>query len=173
METLISEGYIAASLDITMTELADEVCGGEASAGPERGLAASLAGLPAVLVPGCVDMANFGALESVPEKYQGRNLYRWAPTATLLRTNIEENQRIGGMIAAAANAATGPVAILLPLRGLSMLDSEGGAFWDPAANAACFDAIKTNVKPDIPVIELERNINDPPFAEAPPQPFSA
>jgi len=73
---------------------------------------------------------------------------------------------MGGMLAAAANAATGPVAILLPLRGLSMLDSEGGAFWDPAANAACFDAIKANVKPDIPVIELERNINEPPFAEA-------
>jgi len=166
METLISEGYIAASLDITMTELADEVCGGEASAGPERGLAASRAGAPAVLVPGCVDMANFGAIESVPQKYRRRNLYRWAPTATLLRTNVEENRRIGGMIAAAANAATGPVAILLPLRGLSMLDSEGGAFWDPAANAACFDAIKANVKPDIPVIELERNINEPPFAEA-------
>ena len=166
MENLIGEGYIAASLDITMTELADEVCGGEASAGPERGLAASRAGLPAVLVPGCVDMANFGALESVPEKYQRRNLYRWAPTATLLRTNIEENGRIGGMIAAAANAATGPVAILLPLRGLSMLDSAGKAFWDPAADAACFDAIKANVNPGIPVIELERNINEPPFAAA-------
>ena len=166
MESLISDGYIAGSLDITTTELADEVCGGGASAGPERGMAASRAGIPAVIVPGCVDMANFGALDSVPEKYRKRNLYQWAPTATLLRTNIEENQRIGAMIAAAANAATAPVAILLPLKGLSMLDSVGGAFWDPPANAACFNAIKDNLKPDIPVIELEHNINDLPFAEA-------
>ncbi|MCY3831407.1 MAG: Tm-1-like ATP-binding domain-containing protein [Chloroflexi bacterium] len=166
MESLMREGYIAASLDITLTELADEVCGGEASAGLERGLAAARAGIPAVMAPGCVDMANFGALASVPEKYRGRNLYSWAPTATLLRTNVEENRRIGEMIAAAANAATAPVAILLPLKGLSMLDSVGGAFWDPAADAACFDAIKSGLRRDIPVIELAHNINDPPFAQA-------
>ena len=166
MENLISEGYIAGCLDITTTELADEVCGGGASAGPERCLAASRAGVPAVIAPGCADMANFGARESVPEKYRERNLYQWAPTATLLRTNIEENRRIGEMIAAAANAATAPVAILLPLKGLSMLDSVGGAFWDPPANAACFDAIKGKLNPDIPLIELEHNINDRPFAEA-------
>ena len=166
MESLIGEGYFAACLDITTTELADEVCGGGASAGPERCLAASRAGIPAVIVPGCVDMANFGPLESVPEKYRGRNLYQWAPTATLLRTDIDENRRIGEMIAAAANAATAPVAILLPLKGLSMLDSLGGAFWDPPANAACFDAIKRNLRQDIPVTELAYNINDRPFAEA-------
>ena len=166
MESLISEGYIAGCLDITTTELADEVCGGGASAGPERCLAASRAGIPAVIAPGCVDMANFGALESVPEKYRERNLYQWAPTATLLRTNIDENRRIGEMIAAAANAATAPVAIVLPLKGFSMLDREGGAFWDPAADAACFDAIKSNLRQDIPVIELPYNINDRRFAEA-------
>ena len=166
MESLISEGYIVGCLDITTTELADEVCGGGASAGPERCLAASRAGIPAVIVPGCIDMANFGALESVPEKYRGRNLYQWAPTATLLRTNIEENQRIGEMIATAANAANAPVAVILPLKGVSMLDSEGGAFWDPAANAACFNAIKSGLRQDIPVIELACNINDRFFAEA-------
>ena len=166
MENLISEGYIAASLDITMTELADEVCGGGASAGPDRGLAASRAGIPTVMVPGCVDMANFGPLESVPEKYCQRTLYQWAPTATLLRTNVRENRRIGNMIAAAANEAIAPIAILIPLKGVSMLDSDGGAFWDPAANAACFDAIKSCLRQDIPVIELAYNINDRPFAEA-------
>ncbi|MCY3915156.1 MAG: Tm-1-like ATP-binding domain-containing protein [Chloroflexi bacterium] len=166
MESLISEGYIAGCLDITTTELADEVCGGGASAGPERCLAASRAGIPAVIAPGCVDMVNFGSLESVPEKYRGRNLYQWAPSATLLRTNIEENRRIGEMIAAAANASTAPVALLLPLGGLSMLDSVGGAFWDPLANAACFDAIKRGLRPDIPVLELDCNINDPSFAQA-------
>lgn len=166
METVISEGYISASLDITMTELADEVCGGGASAGPDRGFAAARAGIPTVMAPGCVDMANFGPRESVPEKYRQRTLYQWAPTATLLRTNEEENRRIGHMIAAAANEAIAPIAILLPLKGLSMLDSDGGAFWDPAANAACFDAIKSRLKQDIPVIELAYNINDQPFAQA-------
>lgn len=166
MEGLISEGYVAGSLDITTTELADEVCGGGASAGPERGMAASRAGIPAVIVPGCVDMANFGALESLPEQYRGRNLYQWAPSATLLRTNIEENRRIGEMIASVANAATAPVTIALPLKGVSMLDSVGGMFWDPAANDACFDAIKNNLKAHVPVVELDNNINDPAFAMA-------
>jgi uncharacterized protein (UPF0261 family) len=165
MEGLISDGYITASLDITTTELADEVCGGVLNAGPERCLAASRSGIPAVLVPGCVDMANFWGMDTVPEKYRTRNLYQWNPNITLLRTNAEENSRIGGMIAAAANAATAPVAILLPLGGVSQLDSPGGEFWDPQADRACFDAIKNNLKPGIPVIEMENNINDPEFAD--------
>ncbi len=165
MEGLISDGFITASLDMTTTELADEVCGGILSAGPERGLAASRAGIPAVLVPGCVDMANFGALETVPEKYRGRNLYQWNPNVTLLRTNVEENRRMGEMLAGAANAATAPVAILIPLGGVSMLDSEGHEFWDPEADRACFDTWRANLKPDIPVIEMTENINEPAFAE--------
>jgi len=165
MESLITDGYIVGSLDITTTELADEVCGGVLSAGPERGLAASRAGIPAVIVPGCVDMANFWAIETVPEKYRNRNLYQWNPNVTLLRTNVEENTRIGEMIAAAANAATAPVTIVLPLKGVSMLDSVGGAFWDPEADQACYDAIKQNLKPGIPVIEMDNNINDPEFAD--------
>ena len=108
MEGMIADGYIAACLDITTTELADEVCGGGASAGPERCMAASRAGIPAVIAPGCVDMANFGALDSVPERYRERNLFQWTPTGTLLRTNGDENRRIGEMIAAAANASTAP-----------------------------------------------------------------
>ena len=166
MEALIAEGHVVGSLDITMTELADEVCGGGASAGPDRGMAASRAGIPAVIVPGCVDMANFGALDSLPPRYRDRNLYQWAPSATLLRTNLEENRRIGEMIAAVANAATAPVAIALPLKGVSMLDSIDEAFWDPAADGACFDSIKGNLRSDIPVVELDYNINDPSFAEA-------
>jgi uncharacterized protein (UPF0261 family) len=166
MESLIADGYITASLDITTTELADHVCGGVFSAGPERCLAAARAGIPAVLVPGCVDMANFGGIETVPGKYQDRTLYAWNPNVTLLRTNVEENRRIGELLAAAANAATAPVAILLPLRGVSMLDSPGGRFWDPAADQACYDAIKQGVHAGIPVIELDHNINDAAFADA-------
>jgi uncharacterized protein (UPF0261 family) len=165
MESLISDGHIAAAMDITTTELADHVCGGVMSAGPERCMAASKAGIPAVIVPGCVDMANFWGIGTVPEKYAGRNLYEWNPNVTLLRTNVEENIRMGEMIAAAANAATAPVAVLLPFKGVSMLDSEGNRFWDPEADRACFDTIKKNLKPGIRVIEMDNNINDPAFSE--------
>jgi len=164
MESLIADGYIAASLDITTTELADEVCGGVFTAGPDRMLAAARAGIPTVLVPGCVDMCNFWALSTVPEKYRNRNLYQWNPNVTLMRTNVEENRIMGKMIARAANESKGPVAILLPLKGVSMLDSPGNAYWDPEADRACYEAIKANVKPGIPVIELDNNINDPEFA---------
>jgi uncharacterized protein (UPF0261 family) len=164
MESLIADGYIAASLDITTTELADEVCGGVFTAGPDRMLAAARAGIPTVLVPGCVDMCNFWALSAVPEKYRNRNLYQWNPNVTLMRTNVEENRMMGKMIAKAANESKGPVAILLPLKGVSMLDSPGNAYWDPEADRACYEAIKANVKPGIPVIELDNNINDPEFA---------
>lgn len=165
MENLISDGYIAASLDMTTTELADEVCGGVFSAGPDRCLAASRAGIPAVLVPGCVDMANFGAIETVPDRYRDRNLYQWNPNVTLLRTNADENRRIGELLAAAANEASGPVAILLPLGGVSMLDSVGGEFWDPDADGACYEAIRRGVRSGVDVIEMAENINDPAFAE--------
>jgi uncharacterized protein (UPF0261 family) len=165
MEDLIADGHIAALLDITTTELADEVCGGVLSAGPERCLAAARAGIPAVLVPGCVDMANFWGMDTIPEKYRSRKLYQWNPNITLLRTNVEENERIGEMIAAAANAATAPVVILLPLKGVSQLDSPGGAFWDPQADHACFAAIKKVLRPGIQVIEMDYNVNDPEFAD--------
>ena len=165
MESLVADGQFKAVLDITTTELADEVCGGVLNAGPERCLAASRHGIPAVLVPGCVDMANFWALDTVPEKYKSRKLYQWNPNITLLRTNNEENKRIGEMIAAAANEATAAVSILIPLKGVSQLDSPGGEFWDPQADGACFEAIKRNLRPGIPVIEMDHNINDLEFAE--------
>jgi uncharacterized protein (UPF0261 family) len=165
MEGLIADGYFVGSLDITTTELADYVCGGVFDAGPDRCLAASRAGIPAVLVPGCVDMANFGGIETVPARYRDRLLYQWNPNVTLLRTNVEENRRIGQMLAAAANAAAGPVAVLLPLRGVSMLDSEGKEFWDREADEACFQTLRSQLKPGIPVEELDLNINNPAFAD--------
>ena len=165
MENLISDGYIVGSFDITTTELADLVCGGVLSAGPDRCRAASRTGVPAILVPGCVDMANFRGIETVPDKYQGRNLYKWNPDVTLMRTNADENREIGEIIAAAANEATGPVAIVLPLKGVSMLDSAGQRFWDREADEACYTAIKVNLREDIPVYEMDHNINDPQFAD--------
>ena len=165
MESLIADGYAVASMDITTTELADEVCGGVFSAGPERCLAASRAGIPAVLVPGCVDMANFGALNTVPEKYKNRLLYQWNPNVTLLRTNVAENVKMGEMLAAAANAASAPVAVVIPLGGVSMLDSEDGQFWDPLADHACFDVIRQHLRSGIPYLEMDNNINDPAFSD--------
>jgi uncharacterized protein (UPF0261 family) len=165
MESLIASGFITANLDLTTTELADHVCGGVLSAGPDRLLAAARAGIPTVLAPGCVDMCNFRGGDTVPEKYNERNLYRWNPNVTLMRTTPTENRAIGQMIAAAANASTGPVAILLPLKGVSQLDSPGGPFWDPEADTACYDAIKHNLRAGIPVTKVDANINDPAFAD--------
>jgi uncharacterized protein (UPF0261 family) len=165
MESLIDAGFITANCDMTTTELADEVCGGVLSAGPDRLMAAARAGIPTVLVPGCVDMANFWGRDSVPQKYQDRTLYEWNPDVTLMRTNVEENRQMGQMIAAAANASGGPVAVLIPLKGVSQLDAPGGDFWDPEADRACFEAIRGNLRADIPYIEMDNNINDPQFAE--------
>jgi len=165
MEGLITDGFITANLDITTTELADEVCGGVLSAGPDRLMAAAQAGIPTLIAPGCVDMANFWALDTVPDKHKTRQLYEWNPNITLMRTNVAENEAMGRMIARAANESKGPVTILIPLKGVSQLDSPGGAFWDPAANGACFKAIKDNLNPGIPVIEIDANINDPAFAD--------
>lgn len=165
MESLISDGYIVAALDITTTELADEVCGGVFSAGPLRGQAAPRKGIPTILAPGCVDMANFGGIETVPAKYRERSLYEWNPNVTLLRTNVEENKKMGEMLAAAANAAEGPVAVILPLQGVSMLDSPGERFWNPEADAACYTAIRQNLRPGIELIETDYNINDQEFAD--------
>jgi uncharacterized protein (UPF0261 family) len=165
LESLVAAGYVSGVLDTTTTELADEVCGGVLSAGPDRLFAAASRGVPAVLIPGCVDMANFAGMATVPEKYRSRLLYEWNPDVTLLRTNVEENRRIGEWIARAANESAGPVAVLVPLKGVSQLDSPGGQFWDPQADRACFDAIRSHLKPGIPYIEMDHNINDDAFSE--------
>ena len=166
MEDLVSDGYITGCLDMTTTELADEICGGVFNAGPDRVQAAPRQGIPTVIVPGCVDMANFGGIETVPDHYRERTLYEWNPEVTLLRTNDEENRQMGAMLAAAANAGqAGKVSVLIPLGGVSMLDSEGDRFWDPDADTACFDALKNDLRADIPLVESDANINDPEFAE--------
>lgn len=164
MESLVAENYVDGVLDITTTELADYVCGGVFDAGGERCLAAARAGVPAVLVPGCVDMANFGAMSTVPAHYRDRLLYEWNPNVTLMRTNVDENRRIGEMIANAANQSKAKTAVLLPMKGVSMLDSEGERFWNPDADAACFDAIRKNLDAGIQVVALDCNINDAEFA---------
>ncbi len=166
METLVTDGLVEGVLDITTTEWADELCQGVFSAGRERLDAPGQGGIPHLIVPGCVDMANYGAPSTVPERFrQGKRLfYEWNPSVTLMRTNVEENRQMGEIFAQKANAAQGPVAFLLPLRGVSMLDGDGQPFCDRQADQAMFDAIKANVKPTIPVVEVDLNINDAGFA---------
>jgi uncharacterized protein (UPF0261 family) len=165
MEGLIGDGYFAGVFDVTTTEWADELCGGVFSAGPTRLDAAAKAGVPQVIAPGCLDMVNFGGPETVPAAYRDRLLYNWNPNVTLLRTTPEESAELGRIVAHKLNQATGPVTVLLPLGGVSQLDRPGQPFWWPVADQALFQAIKANLRSDIPVIEIEHNINDPEFAD--------
>lgn len=166
MESLVDEGLVDGVLDITTTEWADTVCGGVFDAGPDRLSAAGRKGIPHLIVPGCIDMANFGAPDTVPAKYKNakRIFYEWNPSVTLLRTNKQENEQMGKVFAEKANAAKGPVAFLIPLRGVSILDGEGQPFCDWETDKVMFAAIKANLKKGISVIEMDKNINDPDFA---------
>jgi uncharacterized protein (UPF0261 family) len=167
MESLIDGGFIAGAADITTTEWADELIGGVLSAGPTRLDAAAKAGIPQVVSVGALDMCNWGAIETVPAKFADRNLYRHNPTVTLMRTTPEENAELGRIIAGKLNAATGPVALFLPLRGVSMIDAEGGPFWSPEADAALFDAIRATLdRSKVDLVELDLNVNDDAFADA-------
>jgi uncharacterized protein (UPF0261 family) len=165
MESLIEEGVIAGVLDLTTTELADEAVGGFLSAGSERLTAAGRAGIPQVVSTGALDMANFYAPESVPEKFQGRTFYRHNANVTLMRVTADESARIGEDIARKLSVATGSVAVLLPARGVSAIDRAGAPFDDPPARQALHDAIRRGLS-GRDVEELDLHINDPAFAEA-------
>jgi uncharacterized protein (UPF0261 family) len=166
MESLIESGLVAGVLDITTTEWADEFVGGFLGAGPTRLEAAARNGVPAIVVPGCLDMVNFHAPESVPARFAGRTFYQHNPQVTLMRTTPDECAQIGRIIAEKVNLSTGPVAVLLPKKAISVISAPGQPFHDPAADAALFDAIRANLRKNIPLIELDCAINDPPFAEA-------
>jgi uncharacterized protein (UPF0261 family) len=166
LESLVADRFFAGVLDVTTTEWADQLAGGVMAAGPTRLEAAARAGVPAVVAPGCLDMVNFWAPESVPERYRGRRLYQWNPNVTLMRTTPDENRQLGRILAEKVSAATGPTALLLPLGGLSQLDSPGGEFWWPEADQALFEAIRSNLRPGVELIELDANVNDPAFADA-------
>ncbi|OWK36265.1 Tm-1-like ATP-binding domain-containing protein [Fimbriiglobus ruber] len=166
MEGLIRDGLIAGVLDLTTTELADELAGGILSAGRDRLTAAAITGVPQVISVGALDMVNFGPPDTVPDKYRDRRFYQHNPNVTLMRTTPEENDRLGQEVAQKASAARGPTAILLPLRGVSAIDAEGKPFWWPEADAALFQSIRNWVAPDVDVVELDLHINDPAFAAA-------
>jgi uncharacterized protein (UPF0261 family) len=166
MESLIESGLVVGVLDITATEWADELVGGVLSAGPHRHEATGKAKLPAIVVPGCLDMVNFGEPETVPSKFAGRTFYHHNPQVTLMRTNQEEFAKLGRILAEKINAYTAPVTVLLPLKAISVISAPGQSFHDTAADEALFKGIKDHLRSDIPVIEQDAEINDPAFAKA-------
>jgi len=166
MEGLVRSGFLAGVLDVTTTELADELVGGVLSAGPDRLTAAGDTGIPQVVSLGALDMVNFGPRETVPARFRGRRLYEHNATVTLMRTSVDECRELGRILAAKLNAATGPTSLFIPRGGVSMIDVPGGAFHDPEADAALFDALLADLDPRVDVVDLPADINDPAFGPA-------
>lgn len=166
MEDLVRQGIIDGVLDVTTTEWADEFIGGVFDAGPDRLDAPGEMEIPHVLSTGALDMVNFGPPESIPEKFDDRTFHQHNPQVTLMRTTPEENAEIGQIIAEKLNAASGPVAVYLPLAGVSMIDVEGEDFYDPDADEALFDAIRETLDDDRELVEMEMDLNDETFALA-------
>lgn len=166
LESLVAAGLVSGVLDLTTTEAADAVAGGIFPAGLDRFRTIARSGLPAVVSVGAMDMVNFGPPETVPERYRARRLHAHNPQITLMRTTVEENVRCGRLLAERLAGATGPLEILLPLRGVSALDREGQPFFDPEADAALFAEI-ARLLPDTPtraVRRIDAHVNDPAFA---------
>ena len=164
MEQLIEDGAFRAVLDMTTTELADELVGGVMSAGPHRLEAAGRKGVPQLVCPGAIDMVNFGPVETVPPQFRSRKLYIHNPSVTLMRTTPEECAEIGRITATRLNRASGPVTVLIPLQGVSAIDKIGAPFYSPEALDAYRRTLKTSLSPTIRVVELDAHINDEGFA---------
>jgi uncharacterized protein (UPF0261 family) len=165
MEGLVDDGFFAGVADVTTTEWCDEVVGGVLSAGADRLGAAARAGIPQVVSVGALDMVNFGPIESVPDRFRGRTLYRHNDAVTLMRTTREECAQIARRMAAQLNRATGPVVVVLPRRGVSAIDAEGKPFHDPDADRVLFDTLRAHLAPAVRVVDVDAHINDPAFAE--------
>jgi uncharacterized protein (UPF0261 family) len=166
MENLIDAGFFDGVLDLTTTELCDELVGGVLSAGPDRLGAAARTGTPQVVSLGALDMVNFGAPDTVPDEFEDRTMYQHNPSVTLMRTTPEETAELGRQIAERLSAAIGPTALFVPLRGVSMIAVEGQPFHAPDADAALFAAIRANLSSSVELIEMDCDINDPAFAAA-------
>jgi uncharacterized protein (UPF0261 family) len=167
MEVLATGGFLAGVLDLTTTELADDLVGGVLSAGPDRLEAAGAAGIPQVVSLGALDMVNFGPKDTVPERFADRNLYVHNPTITLMRTTREENAELGRRIARKLNGAASPTVLFVPLGGVSAIDVAGQPFHDAQADEALFRALREGVdREKVEVSELDADVNDAAFATA-------
>ncbi|MEV5981832.1 Tm-1-like ATP-binding domain-containing protein [Streptomyces sp. NPDC052114] len=167
VEKLAADGLLDGVLDLTTTELADELVGGVLSAGPTRLTAAGAAAVPQVVAPGALDMVNFGPETSVPERFAGRRLLAHNPTVTLMRTTAAEMAALGAALGRKLAAARGPAELFWPLRGVSAVDAPGGPFADPAADHAGLDALRETVRDSaVRLHEVDAHINDASFAVA-------
>ncbi len=168
LEMLVESGLISAVLDITTTEVCDELVGGVLSAGPDRLGAMVRRGLPYMGSVGACDMVNFWARDTVPKRFEGRLFYQHNANITLMRTTVDECRAIGEWIGAKLDSSTGPIRLLLPEKGVSALDIKGGPFWNPEADAALFAGIERCLRPapNRRIDRLPLHINDPQFAEA-------
>jgi len=164
MESVIESGIVSGVLDVTTTEWADELVGGNLNAGPDRMDAAAKANIPVVVAPGCLDMVNFGEMASIPEKFKGRNFYIHNPQITLMRTTADECRQLGAIVAKKANAYSAGTAIMIPRKAISVISAVGQPFHDAAADEALFSALKANA--NVPVQEFDLAINDMEFAQA-------
>ena len=164
MEDLVRGGFLAGVLDVTTTELADELVGGILSAGPDRLEAAGEAGLPQVIAPGALDMVNFGTRDTVPEKFRDRLFYQHNPTVTLMRTTTEEMAELGRIMARKLSEARGPATVIIPMQGVSAIDKTAQPFDSPEARAAWRENLKANIGSNVTVIEMDAHINDDEFA---------
>ncbi|MGB5564796.1 MAG: Tm-1-like ATP-binding domain-containing protein [Acidimicrobiia bacterium] len=166
MEALMKSGYITASLDVTTTEIVDEIAGGTLTAGPDRLEAAGALGLPQVVSIGATDQITFTPPQAVPAEYRDRNCYKHNPSITLVRSNAEECEELGRIVADKLNRALGPVSLFVPLRGGSSYAVAGGVFHDPVADAALLESLRIHLDPSVELVEMDTDINDPAFAEA-------
>jgi uncharacterized protein (UPF0261 family) len=166
MESLMRAGLITGSLDVTTTELADELVGGVMSAGPDRLETAGALGLPQVVSLGALDEVAFGPADTVPTRFRDRRMYVHNAAVTLVRTSAEECGELGRIIARKLNAARGPLTLFVPLGGLSMIDAPGAPFHDPAADMALVRELRAGLRPGVEVVEMATHINDPAFARA-------
>ena len=166
METLINGGFFKGVLDLTTTEWCDEIVGGVLAAGSNRCEAAAKNKIPQVVSVGALDMVNFGPIDTVPEQFSGRKLYKHNPTVTLMRTTVPENVKIGQKLVEKLNMATEKTVVMLPLKGISMLDSKGQPFYGPEEDKALFDVLRDGLNRDVVSLEeLNYHINDKEFAE--------
>ena len=166
MERLLDQGVLSGLIDITTTEIADLLFGGVLPALPDRLDVVARTGKPWVGSVGALDMVNFWAPATVPARYRDRLFYHHNPNVPLMRTTPEENAAMGRWIGGKLNACKGPVRVLIPEKGVSALDIEGGAFWDPKADAALFQALRDTITDPKRLIFLPHHINDPAFARA-------
>ena len=165
LEALAEARLVSGVLDLTTTELADDLVGGVLSAGPDRLTAAGAAGLPQVIAPGALDMVNFGPPATVPEKFIGRLFFEHNPTVTLMRTTAEEMAELGARIGRKAVTAEGPTQVFWPDRGVSALDADGQPFHDQAADEACRAALERELTAAGRTLQrVDAHINDPAFA---------